>query len=197
MIIGIKKGMTQIFDEQGRPIPVTLVLAEPVEVTQIKTIEKEGYSSVQVGLGKKKEVTKPLSGHLKGKTYRYLREIPTVEGEEYELGKAFNVEMFTVGDKVKVSGNSKGRGYAGTIKRHGFARGPVSHGHPFSRKPGSIGSMFPQRVLKGMRMAGRMGGKRFSVKNITVVCVDSAKNLLMLKGAVPGSINGLVEIEKC
>jgi len=194
-IFGIKKGMTQVFDEKGLPCPVTLVLAEPVEVTQIKTKEKDGYEAIQVGFGKAKKISKSLAGHLKGKTFRYLREIPKPEGE-VALGAKFTLEMFKPGDIVCATGLSKGHGFAGTIKRHGFARGPKSHGHPFSRKPGSIGAMFPQRVMKGMRMSGRMGGKRVSVKNLKVFSVDAAKNLLMLAGAVPGAVNSILEIRK-
>jgi large subunit ribosomal protein L3 len=195
-ILGIKKGMTQVFDEKGLPRPVTLVLAGPCEVTFIKTQEKDGYNAVQIGFGQEKKIKKPLAGHLKGKRFKYLKEVKAKEGEEVTIGKQVTVEIFAKDDKVKVTGISKGRGFAGTIKRHHFSRGPVSHGHPFSRKPGSIGSMFPERVLKGLRMAGRMGGKQVSVKNLRVFAVDAQKNLLMLLGAVPGAINSLLLIEK-
>lgn len=195
-ILGIKKGMTQVFDEKGNPIPVTVISAGPVFVTQVKTKEKDGYSAVQLGFGEKKKISKPLAGHLKGKNFRYLREAPLENGEEIAPGAKFTVDMFQVGDLVKVTGTSKGLGFAGVIKRHGFSRAPVSHGHPFSRKPGSIGSMFPERVLKGMRMAGRAGNKRVTIRNLKVAQVDSARNLLMIKGGVPGAINSLVMITK-
>jgi len=192
-ILGIKKGMTQVFNDKGNPVPVTLVLAGPIEVVQVKTKEKDGYESLQVGFGETKKASKPLAGHQKGKKFRFLREIAKPE-TELATGAILTVEQFTAGEKVSVAGISKGHGFAGGIKRHHFSRGPVSHGHPFSRKPGSIGSMNPERVMKGLRMAGRMGGKRVTVKNLKIFSVDLQKNLLLLEGAVPGCPNALLEI---
>ena len=181
-----------IFDEEGRPQAATLILAGPCFVMQIKTPEKDKYSAVQIGFGNKKKLTKPLSGHQKGKNYRYLREFD-LSPEGLEVGSEISAAQFAIGDAVKISGTSFGHGFAGAVKRHGFAGGPASHGHPFSRKVGSIGSMYPERVFKGMRMAGRMGCDRVTIKT-NVISVDAEKNLLAVKGPLPGKRHGLLEV---
>jgi len=191
-ILGKKVGMTQLFDAEGSPEPATLILAGPCFVTQIKTLEKDHYAAIQVGFGEKKKITKPLAGHLKGKNYRILREFE-LPAEGLEIGTKLDASQFAAGDKVTISGTSYGKGFAGTIKRHGFHRAPVSHGHPFSRKPGSIGSMNPERVFKGLRMSGRMGSDRVTFKT-SILSVDPEKNLIAVKGPVPGKRNGLIEI---
>jgi large subunit ribosomal protein L3 len=191
-ILGKKIGMTQVFDADGKPQPVTLIMAGPCFVTQIKSLEKDKYSSVQIGFDTKKRLTKPLAGHLKGRNCRFLKEF-RLNGEGLEVGAEINISQFAVGDQVKISGVSFGRGFAGVIKRHGFSRGPVSHGHPFSRKPGSIGSMYPERVFPGMKMAGRMGNRRCTVKT-KILAIDPEKNILAVKGPLPGKRNGLLEI---
>lgn len=201
-ILGKKLGMSQIFDEKGDVFPVTLIEAGPVVIIQVKTKEKDGYEAVQVGFDStKKKINKPLAGHLKktGKTtkaenFRYLREFRT-DIKKFKVGDKIDASSFSEGDKVKVSGISKGKGFQGVVKRHGFAGMPASHGHKHHlRSPGSIGQRFPQRTLKGIRMAGRMGGERVSVKNLKVIKVDKERNILALKGAVPGNKNILLEI---
>lgn len=186
--------MTQIFSEDGQMIPVTVVSAEPMTVTQVKTMEKDGYEAVQLGSGQKKKINKPLQGHLKelGK----LAHLIEWRGKaETSKGEAINVSVFEPGDLVKVSGTSKGKGFQGAVKRHGFHGMPHSHGHKHvTRHVGSIGQRFPQHTLRGMRMAGRMGGERVSVRGLQVVSVDKDKNLILLKGAVPGRRGTLLEI---
>lgn len=197
MILGIKKGMTTIFDETGAPVAVTLINAGPCVVTQIKTPEKDGYFAFQIGFGQAKKLNKPQKGHLKEKLLRYLREMRVKNGEKVELkvGDEINVDIFRKGELVDVVGVSKGKGFAGVIKRHGFQRGPETHGSDHHRAPGSIGCMYPEHVIKGKRMPGRMGGKRVTVKNLKVMDVDKEKNLLILKGAVPGKKGGLVIVK--
>jgi len=184
--------MTQIYDKDGKVVPVTLIEAGPCFVTQIKTRGKDGYEAVQIGFEslKPKKIKKTQSG----KEYRYLREWRG-KTDDYKTGDKIDVSKFVEGDTVKLTGISKGRGFQGVIKRHGFKGGPASHGHPHSqRKPGSIGSSFPERVLKGMRMAGQMGVSRVSIGNLKVVAVDADNNLIAVSGAVPGPKSGLVEI---
>ncbi len=203
-IIGRKLGMTRIFGERGRAIPVTVIEAGPCYVTQVKTEESDGYNAVQLGFDetKEKRVTKPILGHLKKagvKPLRVLREFRNFQLEdELQLGQEIRVDIFKEGDKVSVTGYTKGRGFAGVVKRHGFGGGPKTHGQSDRwRAPGSIGqSSFPSRVLKGLRMAGRMGNTRVTVRNLEVVKVDPENNLLVVKGAVPGSIKGIVTIRK-
>lgn len=200
--------MTQIFDEEGRAIPVTVIKAGPCWVTQIKTKEKDGYQAVQLGFGERKKVKKPEAGHLKkvkseklkGKGCRYLREVRIKEKETPEqwgikVGDLITVGVFKAGESVDVSGMAKGKGFTGVVKRHGFAIGPRSHGSDHHREPGSIGSMFPQRVVKGRKLPGRAGGQKVTLKNLTVVKVDEKNHLLCLKGAVPGAANSLVLIK--
>ncbi|NOZ55576.1 MAG: 50S ribosomal protein L3 [Calditrichaeota bacterium] len=203
-IIGRKLGMTRIFGERGKAIPVTVIEAGPCYVTQVKTEDTDGYNAVQLGFDetKEKRVTKPVLGHLKKagvKPLRVLREFRDFELEgELQLGQEIRVDIFKEGDKVSVTGFTKGRGFAGVVKRHGFGGGPKTHGQSDRwRAPGSIGqSSFPSRVLKGLRMAGRMGNTRVTVKNLEVVKVDPENNLLVIKGAVPGAIKGIVTIRK-
>lgn len=202
-LLGKKIGMTRIFDESGNVIPVTVVQAGPCYVTQIKTIEKDGYEAVQLGFDEKKEkhVTKPILGHLKKANtppLRRFKEFPLSADWEVKLGDVVKADVFNPGDIVKVSGTSKGRGFAGVVKRHGFGGGKKTHGQSDRlRAPGSIGqSSYPSKVFKGIRMGGRMGGKRVSVKGLQVVKVDVENNLLFIKGAIPGSRNSDVEIYK-
>jgi len=194
--------MSQIFDDGGRVIPVTLIDAGPCTVTQVKIKEKDGYGAVQVGFGARKHLSKSLQGHFKehGK-FRWVREFrikeePSTPDEmPFKVGDSIRVEVFEAGDKVKVSGISKGKGFQGVVKRHGFHGAPASHGTKHNlRAPGSIGASFPERVLKGKRMGGRMGGQRVSVRNLTVASVDAEHNLLVVKGAIPGGRGTLVEV---
>lgn len=186
--------MAQIFNEDGQMIPVTVVSAEPMKVTQVKTVEKDGYEAVQLGSGQKKKINKPLQGHLKelGK----LAHLIEWRGKsEAGVGDVVDVSVFEPDDLVKVSGISKGKGFQGAVKRHGFHGMPASHGHHHViRHVGSIGQRFPQHTLKGMRMAGRMGGVRVSVRGLRIVRIDKDKNQLLLKGAVPGRKGTLLEI---
>jgi large subunit ribosomal protein L3 len=199
-ILGLKLGMSQIFDEKGKVVPVTLIEAGPCIVTQIKTKEKDGYCAVQIGFGKAKRVTKALAGHLKdlGKL-RFLREFrneePKINDKELKKGDKITVSIFKEGDLVKVSGLSKGKGFAGVVKRWHFSGRPASHGTKHElRTPGSVGSSFPQRVIKGKKMPGRMGYKRVTIRNLKVVKVDPENHILAVKGAIPGRKGTLVEI---
>ena len=195
-ILGKKLKMSQIWKEE-KIVPVTLVQAGPVTVTQIRTKEKDGYQAIQVGFGNKKEknVKKPQRGQF-GKlgNFQYVKEFKT-EGD-FAVGDVFNVGQFKEGDKIKVSGLNKGRGFQGVVKRYGFHGGPKPHGQKNRlRAPGSIGSTAPQRVMPNKRMAGRMGQERTTVKNLKVAAIDEKKNILMIKGAVPGMRGALLEIK--
>lgn len=199
-ILGKKIGMSQVFidNQKGkRVIPITLIEAGPCIVTQVKAKEKDGYTAIQLGFGEKKKINKPLSGHLKnfGKL-RYLREFRTESDmKEYKLGDKIDVSVFEAGDKIKVSGISKSKGFQGVVKRHGFREGPTTHGQKHdTRMPGSIGCGFPEHVLKGKRMAGRMGGENVTQIGLKVVEVDKDKNLLLVEGSVPGKNGVLVKI---
>lgn len=198
-ILGKKLEMTQKFMEDGTVVPVTAILAGPCVITQIRTAEKDGYNAIQVGFLNKKKLNKPESGHLKdlGK-FRYLREFRVDNFEnkdELKRGDEINVEKFEIGDVIKVSGISKGKGFQGVVKRHGFSGSPASHGHKDQlRMPGSIGATGPARVFKGTRLPGHMGDQRVTVKNLKVVEIDKDKNIMFIKGAVPGARNGLIEI---
>lgn len=202
-LIGKKIGMTRIFNDEGFSVPVTVVEAGPCPVTQVKTEDADGYEAVQLGFGAKKPKRTPKAemGHA-GKAGletapSILREFSPVEGEEYEPGQELTVEVFEVGDSVKVTGTSKGRGFQGGVKRHGFSGRPASHGHPMSRTPGSMGpGTDPSRVIKGKKLPGQMGNVRKSILNLEVVKVDPEKNLLFLKGGIPGSRNSYVLITK-
>lgn len=202
-LLGKKIGMTRIFDETGNAIPVTVVKAGPCYVTQIKTEESDGYRAVQLGFDPKKEknTIKPVLGHLKRANVppvRMLKEFRLDEGEEFKLGDIVKSDMFKAGDVVKVSGWSKGRGFQGVMRRHGFQGAQATHGQSDrARAPGSIGqSSYPSKVFKGMKMAGRMGNTRVSVKGLLIVKVDADNDLLFVKGAIPGARNSYVEIHK-
>ncbi|WP_093837256.1 50S ribosomal protein L3 [Streptomyces aidingensis] len=198
-LLGEKLGMTQVWDENNRVVPVTVVKAGPCVVTQVRVNDQDGYDAVQIAFGEidPRKVNKPLKGHFAkaGVTpRRHLVEIRTADAAEYSLGQELTAEVFESGIKVDVTGTSKGKGTAGVMKRHGFRGGKASHGaHRVHRKPGSIGGCAtPGRVFKGMRMAGRAGNERVTTQNLTVHAVDAEKGLLLIKGAVPGPNGGLV-----
>lgn len=199
-ILGTKIGMTQVFDEEGRAIPVTVVQAGPCTVTQIKTKETDGYSSVQIGYKevKPKLLNKPEMGHLAksgAPPSRHLREYRLSDVGEFQLGQTVGADTFSVGQIVDVSGNSMGRGFAGYQKRHNFKRGPMAHGSKNHRLPGSTGAgTTPGRTFPGKRMAGRYGGKRVTTRKLQVVRVDLERNLLLIKGALPGKPGTLLSI---
>lgn len=198
-ILGRKIGMTQIFQDDGTVVPVTLIEAGPITVTQVRTKEKDGYEAVQVGYGSEKKPNKPKAGHLKDlsnlKNLKEFRDKLNAEGAELERGDILDVASFNIGDVVKVSGIAKGKGFQGVVKRHGFHGMPASHGHHHVlRHAGSIGQRFPQHTLKGMRMAGRMGGKRVTTRGLKIMSIDKENNLLAVKGAVPGRRGTLLEI---
>ena len=197
-LLGTKIGMTQIISEDGRAVPVTLIKAGPVTVTQVKTVETDGYNAVQVGFDEGKNLSKAVAGHLKAAdiTPKFIREFRVEDtSEELTVGTTIDVTAFQLGDVVDATGVSKGKGFAGTIKRHNFERHKKSHGGKGNtRKPGSIGSMYPQKVFKGKRMAGRMGHEQVTVKNLVVSYIDLENNLIGLKGAVPGPKKWLIVI---
>jgi len=202
-ILGKKIGMTGVFDDKGNYIPCTVIEAGPCYVTQIKTLENDGYQAIQVGFGEKPErlVNKPLMGHFNKANVKpayYLGEFRVDDVSKYKVGDKIDVSIFTVGDKVKVTGTSIGRGFQGVVKRHHFGGGSVTHGQSDRlRAPGSIGaSSYPSRVFKGQRMAGRMGGVKRTVRNLSVINVITDSNLLLVKGSVPGAKNSLVKIFK-
>lgn len=193
-LLGKKIKMSQVFDEKGNQIPITLIEAGPCFVTQIKTKEKDGYSAIQFGF-KKIEKPKKIKKTMKGKEFKYLREQRIMDNEQLKVGDKIDVSIFQEGDLVKISGISKGKGFAGAVKRWGFAGFPKTHGTKHGlRSIGSIGSRWPQRVLKGKKMPGRMGGERVTVKNLKIVKVDKENNLIAVKGAIPGRRGTLVEI---
>ncbi len=196
-ILGEKIKMSQIFDDNGKVIPVTIVKAGPITVTQVKTMDKDKYQAVQFGFGNKKTITKPILGHLKGAgNFRYLKEFKIDDGSALNVGDKIDVSVFKVGDVVNVTGVSKGKGFQGVVRRHHFAGGPASHGHKDNlRMPGAIGAGGMQHVLKGTRMGGRMGCDQITIKNTRIVKIDIEKNLLMLKGGIPGAKTGLVKIK--
>lgn len=197
-LLGTKIGMTQIISDDGRAVPVTLIQAGPMTVTQVKTVETDGYNAVQVAYGEGKNLSKAVAGHVKPAqvTPKVIREIRVAElPEGLKVGDAIDVSQFALGDIVDATGTSKGKGFAGTVKRHNFNTSKSTHGGNGNvRKPGSIGSMYPQKVFKGKRMAGRMGHERVTVKNLEVAYVDGVNNLIGLKGAVPGPRKGLIII---
>lgn len=198
-LLGTKENMTQLFDENGRVQPVTVISVSPTFVTQIKTKEKDGYDAVQIGFGERNEknISKPVRGHLKGKNLETLREVRmSADAIDVKVGDEISADSFEKGEKVTVSSTSKGKGFQGVVKRHGFAGGRRTHGQKHSeREPGSIGATGPQRVFKGTRMAGRMGGSRVTVKNLVLVDVDKDSNKVFIKGAIPGRRGTLVEIK--
>ena len=202
-ILGRKLGMTQIFTEEGRVVPVTVVESGNNFVLRSKTVESDGYNAVQIGFGdiKEKNVTKPLKGQFEKagvKAVRFIREMRLSAPSEYNVGDTIGVDIFAAGDLVDVVGTSKGKGFAGGIKRHNFARGPMGHGSKSHREPGSTGAMISGpggRVLKGKKLPGRMGGERVTVQRLTVIRVDADRNLILIKGAIPGPKKGFVVIK--
>ena len=197
--LGKKIGMTQIFRENGSVVPVTLIEAGPCVVTQVKTKDSDGYEAVQLGFGEKKRPNKPMQGHFRpSKTSRYLREVKADDPAEFSVGQTVGVDIFAEGEKVDIIGRSKGRGFAGTMKRHGFGGGPRTHGQSDrARAPGSIGGgTTPGKVFKGLKMAGHMGDRRITVKGLEIVGVDTDRNILIVKGGIPGAPNSLVQIRR-
>ena len=202
-ILGKKIGMTQVFTEAGNLVPVTVVEAGPCLVVQVKTEEKEGYTAVQLGFGEKKEkqTNKPLKGHFAKagvKPLRFLREfrISPEEADQYKVGEAIDVSLFKAGELVDVVGQAKGKGFAGGVKRHNFNRGPMSHGSMYHRRPGSLGATGPERVFKGRKLPGRMGGNRVTIQGLEIIKIDPEKNLLLIKGAVPGRNGAFFQVKK-
>ena len=199
-ILGRKIGMTQVWDDEDNVVPVTVIQAGPCTVSQVKTKASDGYDAVQIGFGdiNPKKVNKPMTGHFAKADVapmRYLREVRVEDGSEYKPGDQITVEAFADVKAVDVTGTSKGKGFQGTIKRWNFSRGPMTHGSRNQRKPGSIGQCaYPARVRKGLHMAGHMGDERVTVKNLKLVRVDTDQNLLLVKGAVPGGSNALVQV---
>jgi large subunit ribosomal protein L3 len=202
-LLGKKLGMTSLYTDEGMHIPCTVVKAGPCPIIQIKTKDNDGYSAVQIGFDEvpERKVNKPTLGHFKKagiKPVRFLKEFRDPK-QDYEVGMELSVEQFQIGDKVRISGTGKGRGFQGVMKRHGFGGvGMTSHGQSDrQRHPGSVGqSSYPSRIIKGVRMAGRMGGKRVTVRNIEIVEIIPEQNLILIKGSVPGSVNSLLEIVK-
>ena len=199
-ILGRKIGMTQVFAENGDLIPVTVVQAAANVVLQVKTVETDGYESVQVGFEDKREKlsNKPEKGHVsKANTTpkRFVREFRGVNLGEYQVGQEVKVDIFAEGEIVDVTGVSKGKGFQGVIKRHGQSRGPMAHGSRYHRRPGSMGPVAPNRVFKGKKLAGRMGGEQVTVQNLQIVKVDTERNLLLIKGNVPGPKKALLKIK--
>jgi large subunit ribosomal protein L3 len=194
--------MTGFFTSEGRYVPVTVIEAGPCVVTQIKTRATDGYDALQLGFGQKKEsrVSKPLQGHFKksgDRSFQHLKEFFVENPEEYNLGQEITVEMFNVGDRVDVVGTTKGRGFAGVIKRYGFHRGPVTHGSRNVRRPGSIGcSAWPAKVIKGKKMPGHYGNDRKTVRNLEIIDIRAEDNVILVKGAVPGAESGLMAVNK-
>ena len=200
VILGTKIGMTQIIGKDGIVTPVTIIEAGPATVTQIKTVESDGYNAVQLGFGKGKNLSKSVSGHVKkageNTNPKVLKEFRLENAPEVKLGDTITVEAFNLGDKVSVTGISKGKGFAGTVKRWNFQESRNTHGFKGNiRRVGSIGSMYPQKVFKGKRMPGRMGHDQVTVKNLEVAYIDKENNLIGLKGAVPGPKKGTITIE--
>lgn len=201
-LIGKKLGMTQMFEASGEVTPVSVIEAGPCPIVQVKTPEKDGYSAIQIGFGdiREKRNTKARLGHFKKagvSPCRLLREVRVDDSSQFKVGESVDVKVFEGTDKVHVSGTSKGRGFAGTIRRHNFTAGPRTHGSHNVRAPGSIGMCAtPSRVFKGKKLPGRMGGKRTTTRNLKLVEVDTENNLLYVKGSIPGANNGFVFIEK-
>ena len=197
--LGKKIGMTQIFREDGKVVPVTVIEAGPCVVTQVKTKETDGYEAVQLGYGDVKRRNKPQAGHLKNsRLSRYLREVATNDTSEFAVGQTIGVDIFETGEKVDIIGTSKGRGFAGVMKRWNFGGGPRTHGQPDrARAPGSIGGgTTPGKVYKGLKMGGHMGNRRITVKALEIIEIDAERNLLMIKGGIPGATNSLIQIRR-
>ncbi len=197
-VIGRKVGMTQVFAEDGTMVPVSVVAIEPNTVTELRTLDRDGYTAVQVGAGSARRTSKPRAGQLKDlPRVRDVREFRVDDVTGYEIGQTLDVSIFEDGESVDITGTSKGKGFAGTIKRHHFRRGPETHGSDSHRAPGSIGGgTYPGKVFRGTPMAGHMGHERVTVKNATILRTDSERNLLLVKGPVPGPRNALVVVRK-
>ena len=200
-ILGKKLGMTQIFTEEGIVVPVTVVEAGPNVVTQVKTVEKDGYNAIQVGFedAKEKSLNKPQKGHLAAANVlkKHLKEFRVDAVEEFTVGQEIKADLFAAGEKIDVTGTSKGKGFQGPIKKHGQSRGPESHGSRYHRRPGSMGACsFPGRVFKNKKLAGHMGSVKVTVQNLEVVRVDADKNLILVKGAIPGPKGSMVTIKE-
>ena len=200
-ILGKKLGMTQIFTEEGIVVPVTVVEAGPNVVTQVKTVEKDGYNAIQVGFedAKEKSLNKPQKGHLAAANVlkKHLKEFRVDAVEEFTVGQEIKADLFAAGEKIDVTGTSKGKGFQGPIMRHGQSRGPESHGSRYHRRPGSMGACsFPGRVFKNKKLAGHMGSVKVTVQNLEVVRVDADKNLILVKGAIPGPKGSMVTIKE-
>ncbi|TGE35958.1 50S ribosomal protein L3 [Desulfosporosinus fructosivorans] len=196
-ILGKKIGMTQIFTPEGQVVPVTVVEAGPCPVVQKKTVATDGYNAIQIGFSLLRESlsNKPRKGHFQKaslKPMRYVREFKISDVESYEIGQEVKADLFAVGDKIDVVGTSKGKGFAGMIKRHNASRGPMAHGSKYHRRTGSLGAKGPARVFKGRELPGRMGGERVTIQNLEVVRVDVDKNLILIKGSVPGANKSLL-----
>jgi large subunit ribosomal protein L3 len=197
-LIGRKVGMTQLFAEDGTMVPVSVLSVEPNTVTELRTLERDGYTAVQLGAGKARRTTKPRAGQLKDlPRVRDVREFRVDDVTAYQVGQTIDVSLFEAGETVRITGVSKGKGFAGTVKRHNFRRGPETHGSDSHRAPGSIGGgTTPGKVFKGTGMAGHMGHQRVTVKGATIVRTDTERNLLLVRGPVPGAPNGLVLVRK-
>ena len=200
-ILGRKLGMTEKFTKDGKVIPVTVVSVEPNVITQIKTVETDGYNAIQLATVDKKEkhVTKPEAGHAKKAGVapkRFYKELRVDNPQDYTLGSTLDASTFTVGERVDVTGTSKGKGFQGPIKRHGFSRGPETHGSDYHRKPGSMGTMRPMRVLKGKKLAGHMGAQTVTIQNLEIIEVNTTDNYILVSGNVPGAKNSLVLIKE-
>jgi large subunit ribosomal protein L3 len=201
-ILGKKLGMTGVFTPEGRYVPATVIEAGPCVVTQIKSKDTDGYDALQLGFGGKRtsRVNKPLQGHFKksgDQCFRFLKEFSVENPADYNIGQELTVEMFKVGERVDVVGTSKGRGFSGVIKRHGFHRGPMTHGSRNVRRPGSVGcSAWPAKIIKGKKMPGQYGNDRKTIRNLEIVDIRSEDNLILVKGAVPGAEAGLVSVNK-
>ena len=201
-LIGKKLGMTALFTSDGEYIPVTVVQVGPCVVTQIKAMSSDGYNAIQLGFGERKRshINKPMQGHLKksGAGYfEFLREVPVDDPGEYKLGQTIGLDLFTIGERIDVTGTTKGRGFSGVIKRHGFHGGKKTHGSRSHRIPGSIGcSAWPAKVIRGKKMPGQYGNTRKTVRNLEIIDIRPEQNLMLIKGAVPGAGNGLVEVKK-
>ena len=201
-LIGRKLGMTRIFADDGSVVPVSVIEATPNTVTALRSVEKDGYTAVQLGAGRARRLSKPVAGQFKNldkdhQQLRHVREVRVADSEGFEVGQQLGVDTFAEGELVDVIGVSKGKGFAGVIERHNFKRGPKTHGSDHHRAPGSIGAgTYPGRVWKGTRMAGHMGNERVTVKKLRIVRVDADRNLIMVRGAVPGARNGLLVVQK-
>ena len=201
-LIGKKLGMTGLYLREDRYLPITVLQVGPCVITQIKTVDTDGYNALQLGFGEKKKarVNKPMAGHFRKSgenNFIFLREFPVDKPNEYTLGQSLTVELFEVGERVDVVGTTKGRGFAGVVKRHGFHGGKETHGSMSHRVPGSIGSSaWPSRVVKGKKLPGRYGNERKTIRNLEIVDIRADENIILLKGAVPGFRSGIVEIKK-